>query len=80
MIEKSELLRIRLCDRTDRSPLTASFGIAEAVVEMRTIEDDISDLLSRADKAMYQAKRLGGDRVAHHVNESLSIRAVDERQ
>lgn len=80
VIERSELLRIRLCDKTDRSPLTASLGVAEAVAEARNIEADINDLLSRADQAMYQAKRLGGDRVALYVDDSLPSGAVDERQ
>ncbi|WP_143546817.1 GGDEF domain-containing protein [Rhodococcus sp. 06-235-1A] len=80
MIERSELLRIRLCDNTDRSPLTASLGIAEAAVGTRVIEADINDLLSRADKAMYQAKGLGGNRVAQYVDDSLECRPVDERK
>ncbi|MDV6259942.1 GGDEF domain-containing protein [Rhodococcoides yunnanense] len=80
VIERSELLRIRLCDITDRSPLTASLGIAEAVVEARDIVADINDLLSCADNAMYQAKRLGGDRVTQYVDDSLESRPVDERQ
>ncbi|MBY4127434.1 GGDEF domain-containing protein [Rhodococcus fascians] len=80
VIERSELLRIKLCNKADRSPLTASFGIAEAKVEARDIVADINDLLSCADNAMYQAKRLGGDRVEHYVDGSLPSKAVDERQ
>ncbi|MCZ4517950.1 GGDEF domain-containing protein [Rhodococcus ruber] len=80
VIQRSELLRIRLCDTTDRSPLTASLGIAEAAVGTRGVDADVNDLLSCADKAMYQAKRLGGDRVALYVDDSLETRPVDERQ
>lgn len=78
MIQRSELLRTRLFDITDRSPLTASLGIADGVVATRTIEGDINDLLRCADMAMYQAKRLGGDRVALHADDSPESRPVDE--
>ncbi|MDI9894325.1 GGDEF domain-containing protein [Rhodococcus sp. IEGM 1381] len=62
--ERSALLRTRLRDETDRSPLTASIGVAHAVVGTRNITDHVVDLLGWADEAMYQAKRLGGDRIA----------------
>ncbi|MEK8073497.1 GGDEF domain-containing protein [Rhodococcoides navarretei] len=78
VIERSEQLRIRLCDATDRSPLTASIGVAHAVVEARGVEAGIDELLGRADKAMYRAKRLGGDRVAQ-CSDPVPARPADER-
>ncbi|MEH6793243.1 MAG: GGDEF domain-containing protein [Rhodococcus sp. (in: high G+C Gram-positive bacteria)] len=78
VIERSEQLRIRLCDATDRSPLTASIGVAHAVVEARGVEAGIDELLGRADKAMYRAKRLGGDRVAQ-CSDPVPTSPADER-
>jgi diguanylate cyclase (GGDEF)-like protein len=80
VVEQSERLRVRLCDGTDRAPLTASLGIAHAVVEMGDIESAVNELLGRADEAMYQAKRLGGDRVALYGGDSLSSGDVNELQ
>ncbi len=40
-------------------PVPLSIGVAQAARE----EDDLDDLLKRADQAMYRAKRAGGDRV-----------------
>ncbi|MDV8023538.1 GGDEF domain-containing protein [Rhodococcus sp. IEGM 1330] len=80
VIDRSEELRIRLCDATDRSPLTASIGVAHTVIEARGIVRDVHVLLSRADRAMYRAKRIGGNRVTVYEDEEPSIHPVDERQ
>nr|WP_314144504.1 GGDEF domain-containing protein [uncultured Rhodococcus sp.] len=80
VIDRSEQLRIRLCDATDRSPLTASIGVAHTVVEAPGIVEEVDVLLGRADRAMYRAKRIGGNRVTLSEDEEPSTRPVDERQ
>ncbi|MEW2015252.1 GGDEF domain-containing protein [Rhodococcus sp. NPDC076796] len=80
VIDRSEELRIRLCDATDRSPLTASIGVAHMVVEARDIVGDVDVLLGRADRAMYRAKRIGGNRVTEYEDGEPSVHPVDERQ
>lgn len=80
VIERAEELRIRLCDADDQSPLTASIGVAHSVVDALGVGAEIDALLSRADRAMYRAKRLGGDRVATCDGGALPARGVDERK
>ena len=80
VMRRSELLRTRLCARSDTAPLTASLGVAEAVVVTREIHTGVDEVLAYADQAMYQAKGLGGDRVAHYVDDSRSGRDGDEQQ
>ena len=80
VVERSEQLRRRVSDMTDRSPLTASFGIAHAPDEVRAGEFEINDLLGRADTAMYRAKRIGGNRVTVYEDGEPSFHPVDERQ
>jgi len=47
----------------DLTPVTISFGVAQ--LEKK---ENAESLIKRADVAMYQAKRLGGDQVAIHQN------------
>lgn len=75
VIERSELLRSRLSVETDLPPLTASIGVAHRVVDSRSVTDHIDELLGRADEAMYQAKRLGGNRVARSEESSGNPRS-----
>ena len=58
--------------------LQTNLCVAHAVVDSRNITDRIDNLLGRADKAMYQAKRLGGDRVAVS-DESTEDVPIDDR-
>lgn len=78
VVASAEVLRIRLCNATDRSPLTASIGVAHAVVDGREIGTAVEELLGRADRAMYRAKGLGGDRVALSEGEPRSPRPAGE--
>lgn len=50
--------------------VTISLGIAEAV---NTLEETVSSLLNKADKALYQAKAAGRNRVIVYTEESLGI-------
>ena len=52
-------------------PLTvsASFGVAEISDE----DEDIADMVARADRAMYRAKRLGRDRVERASKHALTL-------
>lgn len=61
---RAEHLRKYLNNIDDRCPLTASIGVASGQVEIRDDLGAVGDLLARADQAMYDAKQLGGDRVA----------------
>lgn len=79
VIDRSEELRSRLSESTDRSPLTASIGVAHAVVDARGVAEDVDVLISRADRAMYRAKRIGGNRVAVYDDGEPSVHPVDER-
>lgn len=53
--------------------VTASIGTASSALDdvyTRPLEPMLTDLIRRADDAMYRAKRAGGDRVAHHQPEA----------
>ncbi|CCQ13571.1 Diguanylate cyclase [Rhodococcus sp. AW25M09] len=76
---RAEELRIRLCEANNRSSLTASMGVDHAVVDPRDVAAEIEALLSSADRAMYRAKRLGGDRVVTREDGQLPAREVDEQ-
>lgn len=54
------LVRSHVFEGTGGQPTTVSIGLAEKSVE----ETSIRQTLSRADKALYEAKRTGRDRVA----------------
>jgi diguanylate cyclase (GGDEF)-like protein len=57
---RSTIAAIRLPWKEDEIRLTASFGVAR----FSAPGDDIDRVLSRADKALYAAKRAGRNRVA----------------
>lgn len=62
-----EMEKSRLKRKTDNAPLgsiTISIGIAELQAD-----DDHESFISRADKALYQAKETGRNKVIHHQNE-----------
>jgi len=72
IIEESPILRELNGDR----PITASVGVA-------TYPDDTTEgydsLICKADHALYQAKRAGGNRVAYHIKEEISHGTIRHR-
>jgi diguanylate cyclase (GGDEF)-like protein len=54
-----EVRKIRFCVNDISVPLTVSVG----VTELTELSEDLSQLMRRADRAMYSAKELGRDRV-----------------
>lgn len=68
----SERLRATMADhRWPRSPVTASFGLS--TLTRRTVAP--ADMIEQADRAMYRAKRLGRDRVAHYDEPTAPVLA-----
>uniref|UniRef100_A0A7V6CDN4 diguanylate cyclase n=1 Tax=Thermodesulfobacterium geofontis TaxID=1295609 RepID=A0A7V6CDN4_9BACT len=56
----ASLIAERICkawEEKEFSPVTLSIGIAQ-LIERESLEESISDLINRADKAMYSAKKL----------------------
>ena len=50
-------------DNGERVPLTASFGVAEIVAGAAGLRETLAEALDRADRALYQSKLDGRDRV-----------------
>jgi diguanylate cyclase (GGDEF)-like protein len=56
----ASLIAERICkawEEKEFNPVTLSIGIAQ-LIEKKSLEESISDLINRADKAMYSAKKL----------------------
>ena len=61
-LEAAELLRKQMENDPDIAiPITISIGVATF-----TAEDDSDSLILKADKAMYQAKQTGRNKVIHY--------------
>ena len=61
--KNASLTAKRICKRWERKDfklVTLSIGVAQ-LIERETLEKSISDLINRADKAMYEAKKNGKD-------------------
>jgi GGDEF domain-containing protein len=62
-------LLVAIYDVSDRAPVSASIGVASAPIQ--DFESDVDmpgtvrALIDVADDAMYEAKRRGGNRIAH---------------